>query len=181
MKTFIFITLVFSFGCTYETATYDFCHGCTSSLILNGTNWNSKPFASNFTQNHNEIDTTFSVTILEEEPLHDSYNDILYLAKIPYEVGKYVLDSIQASSHNGTNADFFVYEYEYTTNEQEYYTVPDSNSFIEVEFLDKKTGSYRLSFNFTLSMPEWETLEQNTYPRVLKIEDGIAEGYIYIE
>ena len=182
-----FITLLgisFLFlSCTYEKVLPDLCVDCTFSVKLNAQNWHGEPHFSSFVSLQEGEDTSFFLSIHEVQPEHDIFPDHLVFYQIPYDTGIFVIDTFDLIDNSGIKIDFKVYEYELGTATQHYYTIPDGESYIHIEYLDKRTMKFRLSFHLNMSVVGGEAgpLYNSSYPRLIYLSEGKAEGIIRYE
>jgi hypothetical protein len=182
MSKLIYIVFpVFVFiSCKEERVFPDLCIGCTFSVQINNQDWDGAPHSSNYVSFQNEKDTSFTMVIRERNPVHDEFHDSFIFYQLPYDTGFFVLDTFDLLDNSGIKAEFWVFEYEHGTPSQEYSVIPDGESYIHIELLDKVNRTFVLSFHLKMTIPGGVNgpLYNSSYPKVITFSEGRASGQI---
>ena len=182
MKKFLFFgSLIILSGCEKtEPDSVDLCPTCTSLIELNGEAWPSDLRYALF-QTPPGNDTFFRLEFQETNPVHDQFEDAVLFWHIPYHEGEHRLDSLSTELW-GSYASLFVFEGGYESPDQFYETFPDSTSYFNVDFLDKTTGRFQMTFEIYLH-PEGipgSPAGNSTFPNLIEFK-GSASGIIEYE
>lgn len=179
MKYFLILLSIFFFShCKEELVLKDLCPGCTSSAILNGFSWELDPYSCSFQSWSPPMDSLLFIE-LYGNAAHDNFIDALIFSGLPFRTDSISLPDTNALSD--LKVYFNVYELAYDVEEDQYKVVPGSGSYVKVEVADHETLAFKISFNLVLAVNGDSTSMKynNSYPAVLNITDGNADGILY--
>jgi hypothetical protein len=170
--------ILLSVSCTDKERIFpDLCQNCTVTIDLNGQSWEWDPYDMSMIKLLPGRDSTFAITIFEQQLDTDLFPDIMSFYNMPFDTGIFILDTIEQQKLGGINIEHRIYEVEYDVEAQYFTVIPDGTSYVHIEKLDKSTGEVEFSFHLNM-VAEYNDWHFVTYPKYLVLSNGRVKGQI---
>lgn len=166
-----------SISCKEERIFPDLCPGCTITIEVNGQLWEWDPYSMNMIKPLGGRDSSFSMTVFEQQLEADHFPDIMSFYYMPFDTGIFILDTMEQEKLGGIIIEYQIYEVEYDVPAQVFTVIPNGASYVHIEKLNKSTREVEFSFHLEMigRYKDWHFI---TYPEMLTFSNGRVKGKI---